>query len=54
MNNHPVQIKCTQCGQPNVKPKTFVTESKDGTQVVQYKWVCHRCGLLVRKANQQG
>jgi ribosomal protein S27AE len=51
MNVRLVPIKCTQCGQGNVKPKQFVVEHNN-TTYNQYKWVCHRCGLLVKKHNE--
>lgn len=48
MNVRNVPIKCTQCGQPNVRPKTYITE-RNGKEVHEFKWICHRCGMLVKK-----
>lgn len=50
MNVRPVPVKCTQCGQANVRPKEFMIEN-NGQTYKQYRWTCHRCGMLVKKHN---
>ena len=41
-------IGCNQCGYTSVPGQEYRTPNRDGSTLVECKWVCPRCCQLVR------